>query len=185
MHHITTPLSENAAKLLKAGDTVYITGTVYTARDAAHKRLAEMVKTGGEMPFPLCGGMIYYTGPTPARPGQAIGSAGPTTSSRMDAYTPALLDLGLRGMIGKGNRSIETVEAMKRNSSVYFGAIGGAGALLGGAVIKAEVIAYEDLGTEAIHRLEVKDFPTIVVIDCEGDCLYETGRQKYIEARGK
>ncbi|MCL2034826.1 MAG: Fe-S-containing hydro-lyase [Oscillospiraceae bacterium] len=183
VHHITTPLSENAAKLLKAGDTVYITGTVYTARDAAHKRLAEIIEAGGEAPFPVCGGIIYYTGPTPAKPGQVIGSAGPTTSSRMDKYTPDLLDLGLRGMIGKGARSVETVEAMKRNSSVYFGAIGGAGALLGSAVIKAEVIAYEDLGAEAIHRLEVKDFPAVVVIDCEGDCLYETGRQRYIEVR--
>ena len=180
---ITTPLSEEMAKQLKAGDTVSITGTVYTARDAAHKRLVELLQKGGEMPFPIRGSIIYYVGPTPKKPGQAIGSAGPTTSSRMDAYTPALLDLGLRGMIGKGIRNGETVKAMKRNSAVYFGAVGGAGALLSGAIKKSEVIAYEDLGAEAIHKLQVENFPMVVVIDCEGKCLYETGRQNYIEVR--
>ena len=182
-YHITTPLNEDMAKQLKAGDTVYITGTVYTARDAAHKRLARLIREGGEMPFPVRDSIIYYVGPTPARPGRAIGSAGPTTSSRMDAYAPALLDLGLRGMIGKGSRDSETIEAMKRGSAVYFGAIGGAGALLSSAIKKSEVIAYEDLGAEAVHKLEVEDFPVVVVIDCEGNCLYDTGRRKYIEVR--
>lgn len=183
-HYITTPLTEETARQLKAGDAVYITGTIYTARDAAHKRLVDLLQKGGELPFPVQDSIIYYVGPTPSAPGQAIGSAGPTTSYRMDAYAPALLDRGLRGMIGKGRRGPEITDAMKRNSAVYFGAIGGAGALLSSTIKKAEVIAYEDLGAEAVHKLEVENFPAVVVIDCGGNCLYETGRQKYIAFRG-
>ncbi|MDE7298491.1 MAG: Fe-S-containing hydro-lyase [Lachnospiraceae bacterium] len=171
---ITLPLTKDMADSLNAGDYVYLTGTIYSARDAAHKRMTETLAAGGELPFPIRDQTIYYLGPTPAREGQVIGSAGPTTSSRMDKYTPALLELGMTGMIGKGRRSGDVIEAMKKNRAVYFAAVGGAGALLSKCITKAEVIAYEDLGAEAIHRLEVKDFPVIVVIDDRGENLYES-----------
>ncbi len=171
--YIQAPLDEETIKDLRAGDFVYITGTIYTARDAAHKRMSEALVAGGALPIELRNNIIYYMGPSPAREGRAIGSAGPTTSGRMDRYTPALLDIGLKGMIGKGKRSGEVKEAMVRNGCVYFAAIGGAGALLSKAIKKSEVIAYEDLGTEAVRRLEVKDFPVIVVMDADGNDLYE------------
>ena len=169
---IQAPLDKAVVKELKIGDMVYITGTIYTARDAAHKRMAEILAGGGELPIELKDNIIYYMGPSPAREGRPIGSAGPTTASRMDKYTPQLLDLGLGGMIGKGKRSKEVKEAIVRNGSVYFAAIGGAGALLSKAITESEVIAYDDLGTEAIRKLQVKDFPAIVVIDSEGNDLY-------------
>ncbi len=171
--YIQAPLDEETIKDLRAGDFVYITGTIYTARDAAHKRMSEALVAGGALPIELRNNIIYYMGPSPAREGRAIGSAGPTTSGRMDRYTPALLDIGLKGMIGKGKRSGEVKEAMVRNGCVYFAAIGGAGALLSKAIKKSEVIAYEDLGTEAVRRLEVEDFPVIVVMDADGNDLYE------------
>ncbi len=171
--YIQAPLDEETIKNLRAGDFVYITGTIYTARDAAHKRMSEALAAGGALPIELKNNIIYYMGPSPAREGGAIGSAGPTTSGRMDRYTPALLDIGLKGMIGKGKRSGEVKEAMVRNGCVYFAAIGGAGALLSKAIKKSEVIAYEDLGTEAVRRLEVEDFPVIVVMDADGNDLYE------------
>ncbi|MEY8522201.1 Fe-S-containing hydro-lyase [bacterium 1XD8-76] len=171
--YIQAPLDEETIKNLRAGDFVYITGTIYTARDAAHKRMSEALAAGGALPIELKNNIIYYMGPSPAREGRAIGSAGPTTSGRMDRYTPALLDIGLKGMIGKGKRSGEVKEAMVRNGCVYFAAIGGAGALLSKAIKKSEVIAYEDLGTEAVRRLEVEDFPVIVVMDADGNDLYE------------
>lgn len=158
---------------------VYITGTIYTARDAAHKRMAQALAEGRELPVDIRGEIIYYMGPSPAREGRPIGSAGPTTASRMDKYAPALLDLGLAAMIGKGKRTQDVQEAIVRNGAVYFAAIGGAGALLSKSIEKAEVVAYEDLGTEAIRRLEVKDFPVIVVIDAQGNNLYETAAQEY------
>ena len=170
--NIHAPLDKDVVKKLKIGDMVYITGTIYTARDAAHKRMAEILAKGGELPIDIKDNIIYYMGPSPARDGRPIGSAGPTTASRMDKYTPNLLDLGLGGMIGKGKRSAEVKKAIVRNSSVYFAAIGGAGALLSKAIVQSEVVAYDDLGTEAIRRLEVKDFPAIVVIDSEGNDLY-------------
>lgn len=170
--NIHAPLDKEVVKKLKIGDMVYITGTIYTARDAAHKRMAEILAKGGELPIDIKDNIIYYMGPSPAREGRPIGSAGPTTASRMDKYTPDLLDLGLGGMIGKGKRSAEVNEAIVRNGSVYFAAIGGAGALLSKAIVQSEVVAYDDLGTEAIRRLEVKDFPAIVVIDSEGNDLY-------------
>ena len=170
--NIQAPLDKAVVKELKIGDMVYITGTIYTARDAAHKRMAEILAGGGELPIELKDNIIYYMGPSPAREGRPIGSAGPTTASRMDKYTPQLLDLGLGGMIGKGKRSKEVKEAIVRNGSVYFAAIGGAGALLSKAITESEVIAYDDLGTEAIRKLQVKDFPAIVVIDSEGNDLY-------------
>ncbi len=170
--NIHAPLDKEVVKKLKIGDIVYITGTIYTARDAAHKRMAEILAKGGELPIDIKDNIIYYMGPSPAREGRPIGSAGPTTASRMDKYTPDLLDLGLGGMIGKGKRSAEVKKAIVRNSSVYFAAIGGAGALLSKAIVQSEVVAYDDLGTEAIRRLEVKDFPAIVVIDSEGNDLY-------------
>ncbi len=172
--HLNVPFDRGEAAKLKAGDYVYLTGTIYTARDAAHKRMYEALQRGEELPFDLTDNVIYYMGPSPAREGRPIGSAGPTTASRMDKYTPSLLDLGLRGMIGKGKRNADVIEAMTRNRAVYFAAIGGAGALLSRSIISSEVIAYDDLGTEAIRRLEVRDFPVIVVIDCEGNNLYET-----------
>ncbi len=170
---IIAPIDREIARELRAGDMVYITGTVYTARDAAHKRMAQALAEGKELPFDISGNLIYYMGPSPAREGRVIGSAGPTTASRMDKYTPDLLDLGLGGMIGKGKRSKEVIEAMKRNGAVYFAAIGGAGALLSKAIVESEVIAYDDLGTEAIRKLKVEHFPAIVVIDSEGNNLYE------------
>lgn len=173
--HINVPLTKGAAAELKAGDYVYLTGTIYTARDAAHKRMQEALERGERLPIELENNVIYYMGPSPARPGRVIGSAGPTTSGRMDKYTPGLLDLGLKGMIGKGKRSEAVRDAVMRNGAVYFAAVGGAGALLSHAVVSSEVVAYEDLGTEAIRRLEVRDFPVIVVMDVAGNNLYECG----------
>lgn len=171
--YIETPIDKKEINSLQIGDFVFISGTIYTARDAAHKRMQEALEKGETLPLELRKNMIYYMGPSPAREGKVIGSAGPTTASRMDRYTPALLDLGLAGMIGKGKRSKEVKEAIIRNKAVYFAAIGGAGALLSKSIIKSEVIAYDDLGTEAIRKLEVKDFPVIVVIDSTGNDLYE------------
>ena len=178
---ITTPLTREAVRNLKAGDSCLISGVIYTARDAAHKRLCELVAQGKELPMDVKDAIIYFVGPTPAKPGQAIGSAGPTTSYRMDAYSPILIEQGLTGMIGKGKRGAEVVAAMKAHGAVYFGAIGGCGALLSKCIKKAEVIAYEDLGAEAIRRMEVEDFPAIVIIDAEGNNLYESGRAAYLE----
>lgn len=177
--YIKAPLEKEVIKTLRAGDYVYITGTIYTARDAAHKRMDETLQKEKNLPIPLKDEIIYYMGPSPAREGMVIGSAGPTTASRMDKYTPKLLDKGLRGMIGKGKRSQEVVDAIIRNESVYFAAVGGAGALLSKCIQKSEVLAYDDLGTEAIRRLTVKNFPVIVVIDCEGNNLYETAIEQY------
>jgi len=182
---ITTPMKDEDVKGLKAGDSVLISGTIYTARDAAHKRLIELVDSGKELPFDIEGSIIYYVGPTPAKPGMVIGSAGPTTSYRMDPYAPKLLDLGLKGMIGKGERSEEVVEAIIRNQGVYFAAIGGAGALIGKSIEEAEIVAYEDLGAEAIRKMEVKDFPVVVVIDSEGNNLYEIGQKQYLNTINK
>ncbi|MCR5149310.1 MAG: Fe-S-containing hydro-lyase [Eubacterium sp.] len=179
--HLTVPASEAELTELNAGDYVYITGTIYTARDAAHKRMYDSMKAGESIPLSLDGTFIYYLGPTPARPGTVIGSAGPTTSSRMDKYTPTLLDKGLKGMIGKGKRNAEVHEAIVRNKAVYFAAIGGAGALLSKCIKKAEVIAYDDLGTEAIRKLYVEDLPVIVIIDSKGNDLYETAAERYFE----
>ncbi|MBD5485537.1 MAG: Fe-S-containing hydro-lyase [Lachnospiraceae bacterium] len=172
--HIQAPINKEEAAALRAGDYVYISGTIYTARDAAHKRMYETLAQGGALPLEMENNVIYYMGPSPAREGRPIGSAGPTTASRMDKYAPDLLDLGLIGMIGKGKRSQAVKEAIVRNGAVYFAAVGGAGALLSKSITKSEVIAYDDLGTEAIRKLEVKDFPVIVVIDSEGTDLYET-----------
>lgn len=177
--HITAPISKEAAKELRAGDYVYLTGTIYTARDAAHKRMYEALEKGETLPLEMKDNVIYYMGPSPAREGRVIGSAGPTTASRMDKYAPALLDLGLTGMIGKGKRSEAVKEAIVRNGAVYFAAVGGAGALLAGSIKASEVIAYDDLGTEAIRKLEVEDFPVIVVIDSAGQNLYETAVREY------
>ncbi len=181
--HIKAPIDKKTAKELRAGDYVYITGIIYTARDAAHKRMYEALEHGEALPFDMQDNVIYYMGPSPAREGRPIGSAGPTTASRMDKYTPSLLDRGLTGMIGKGKRSEAVREAIVRNGAVYFAAVGGAGALLAGSIKASEVIAYDDLGTEAIRRLEVENFPVIVVIDSEGQNLYETAvresREKY------
>lgn len=177
--YINAPLDKETALQLQAGDYVYISGTIYTARDAAHKRMAETLAAGEELPLSMKQNLIYYMGPSPAREGRPIGSAGPTTSSRMDKYAPTLLDLGLGGMIGKGKRSGEVVDAIVRNGAVYFAAVGGAGALLSKSILESEVIAYDDLGTEAIRKLTVKDFPVIVVIDSRGNNLYETAIQEY------
>lgn len=173
-YHITVPFMRETAGMLRAGDYVYLNGTVYTARDAAHKRMYEALLRGEELPFSIKDNVIYYMGPSPAREGRPIGSAGPTTASRMDKYTPKLLDLGMSGMIGKGKRSAEVRDAMMRNGAVYFAAVGGAGALLSKSITASEVIAYEDLGTEAVRRLTVKEFPVIVVMDSMGNNLYET-----------
>ncbi len=179
---IQTPFTREDARSLKAGDTCLITGTIYTARDAAHKRLCELVAQGKELPMDMENAIIYFVGPTPAKPGQAIGSAGPTTSYRMDAYSPALIAIGQTGMIGKGKRNAEVIAAMKEHGAVYFGATGGCGALLSKCIKKAEIVAYEDLGAEAIRKLEVEDFPVTVIIDSEGNNLYETGRQNYLQS---
>ena len=178
---INAPLSREDARKLKAGDSCLISGVIYTARDAAHKRLVDLVNQGKEMPLDVKDNIIYFVGPTPAKEGQAIGSAGPTTSYRMDAYSPTLIREGLTGMIGKGKRGPEVIAAMKEYGAVYFGAIGGCGALLSKCIKKAEVIAYDDLGAEAIRRLEVEDFPAIVIIDSLGNNLYESGRKAYLE----
>lgn len=180
---ITAPLSREDAKKLKSGDSVLISGTVYTARDAAHKRLVGLLEKGEPLPFPVEDSVIYYVGPTPAMPGRAIGSAGPTTSYRMDAYSPALIKAGETGMIGKGKRNPDVVAAMKEHGAVYFAAIGGAGALLSRCITSAEVVAYEDLGAEAVRKLTVHDFPAIVVIDACGRNLYETGRTAYLASK--
>lgn len=177
--HITAPITKETAKTLHAGDYVYITGTIYTARDAAHKRMQETLQRGEALPLEMKENVIYYMGPSPAREGRPIGSAGPTTASRMDKYAPELLDLGLGAMIGKGKRSQEVKDAIVRNGSVYFAAVGGAGALLSKCILSSEVIAYDDLGTEAIRKLQVKDFPVIVVIDSESNNLYETAILDY------
>lgn len=172
--YINAPIDNEIVNSLKAGDCVYITGTIYTARDAAHKRMYEAIKNGENIPFELKNNIIYYLGPSPVREGQVIGSAGPTTSSRMDKYTPLLLEHGLKGMIGKGKRSDNVIESMYKNNAVYFAAIGGAGALLSKCIKKAEVIAYDDLGTEAIRKLEVENLPAIVVIDNKKNNMYES-----------
>ena len=177
---LSTPLTREKARQLKAGDSCLISGVIYTARDAAHKRLCELVAAGKELPFDIADSIIYFVGPTPAKPGQAIGSAGPTTSYRMDAYSPTLISLGQTGMIGKGKRGVEVVEAMKEHGAVYFGAIGGCGALLSRCIKSSTVVAYDDLGAEAIRLLEVEDFPAVVIIDSEGNNLYESGRCDYL-----
>jgi len=179
--YITLPLTAEIAKTLRAGDTVYLSGEIYTSRDAGHKRMCEMLARGENLPFDPADATIYYVGPTPAKPGQVIGSAGPTTSGRMDAYAPTMLSVGARGMIGKGARTPEVVEAMKQFSGVYFGAIGGAGALLAKCVKKAELVAFEDLGAEALRKLTVENMPLTVIIDCRGNNLYETGRADYLK----
>jgi fumarate hydratase subunit beta len=171
--NITVPMDDNTKHELVAGDYVYLTGTIYTARDAAHKRMQESLDKNGSLPIDIKDQIIYYMGPSPAREGKVIGSAGPTTAGRMDKYTPGLLDLGLGAMIGKGKRTQAVMDAIVRNKSVYFAAVGGAGALLSKSIVKSEVVAYDDLGTEAIRKLEVKDFPVIVVADSKGNCLYK------------
>lgn len=176
---ITAPISKEELQTLNSGDYVYITGTIYTARDAAHKRMAEALENNKELPLILKNNIIYYMGPSPAREGRPIGSAGPTTASRMDKYAPKLLDLGLVGMIGKGKRSQEVKDSIVKNGSVYFAAVGGAGAILSKSIISSKVIAYDDLGTEAIRELQVVDFPVIVVIDSKGNDLYETAIKEY------
>lgn len=181
-HKLTTPLKDEDIAKLKAGDTVYISGQVFTARDAAHKRLCELIEQGKELPIDIKGQIIYFVGPAPAKPGKAIGPCGPTTSYRMDAYSPMLLDNGLKGMIGKGGRSDEVIESMKKNKAVYFGAVGGAAALIAESVEKAELICYEDLGAEAIRKLTIKDFPCIVVNDINGNDAYKDGQKEW---RGK
>ena len=178
-YSIKAPLCREEIDPLRAGDMVYLTGTIYTARDAAHKRMYEALRAGEKLPSPLEGQVIYYMGPSPAREGRVIGSAGPTTASRMDKYAPELLDLGLRGMIGKGRRSQAVRDAVCRNGAVYFAAVGGAGALLSKCIKSSQVIAYDDLGTEAIRRLEVENMPVIVVIDKEGNYLYDETLKKY------
>lgn len=180
-YYMQSPISEEDAGRLRVGDYVYLTGVVYSARDAAHKRMKEALDQGKDLPIELKNNVIYYMGPSPAREGRPIGSAGPTTASRMDKYTPQLLDLGLKGMIGKGKRTQEVKEAMIRNGAVYFAAVGGAGALLSKCIVNSQVIAYEDLGTEAIRRLEIKDFPVIVVMDSQGNNLYETAVSEYAQ----
>ena len=179
---IKAPLSREEAKKLRAGDSCLISGTIYTARDAAHKRLCALAAEGKELPFDVRDAVIYCVGPTPERPGQVVGSAGPTTSYRMDAYSPTLIALGQTGMIGKGRRGAEVVEAMVEHGAVYFGAIGGCGALLGKCVKRSEIVAYEDLGAEAIRRWEVEDLPVTVIIDAMGNDLYKTGREAYLKS---
>ena len=177
--HMRVPFTRQEAATLKSGDYVYLTGTIYTARDAAHKRMYEALMKKEALPFDIRGNVIYYMGPSPAREGRPIGSAGPTTASRMYKYTPALLDLGMQGMIGKGKRTEEVREAMIRNGAVYFAAVGGAGALLSKSILSSEVFAYDDLGTEAVRKLSVKDFPVVVVMDSQGNNLYETAIKQY------
>ena len=177
---IQTPLTREKAKELKAGDSCLISGTIYTARDAAHKRLKELIDTNKPLPINIENSIIYFVGPTPAKVGQVIGSAGPTTSYRMDAYSPDLIKLGQTGMIGKGKRNNDVIDAMKNYGAVYFGAIGGCGALLSKCIKKCEIVAYDDLGAEAIHKLEIEDFPVVVVIDSNGNNLYETGPKAYL-----
>ncbi len=182
---VTTPLTPEKAGTLKAGDVVLISGTIYTARDAAHKKMTELLAQGGALPFDIKDAIIYYVGPTPAKPGHVIGSAGPTTSGRMDAYTPTLLDLGLKGMIGKGARTPQVIESIKKNGAVYFAAIGGAAAVIANCIKSVEIIAYEELGAEAVRRLVVEDMPVIVAIDSKGNNYYEIGQQAYLNEAGK
>lgn len=182
---IYLPLTEEQAANLKAGDNVLLSGIIYTARDAAHERLVKLIEEKEKLPIELKDSVIYYVGPTPEKPGEIIGSAGPTTSYRMDKYVPILLDLGLKGMIGKGTRSEEVIEGIKKNKSIYFGAIGGAGALISKCIISSEIVAYKDLGAEAIRKLEAKDMPLTVIIDSEGNNLYEIGREKYLNEQVK
>ena len=177
--HMHVPFTKEEADTLTAGDYVYLTGTVYTARDAAHKRMQEAIDQGKKLPIDIDGNVIYYMGPSPAREGRPIGSAGPTTASRMDKYAPTLLDMGLRGMIGKGKRTPQVLDAVVRNHAVYFAAVGGAGAILSKCICSSEVIAYDDLGTEAVRRLEIKDFPVIVVADAKGNNLYATAEKEW------
>ena len=184
-HHLTTPLSRQDVQALRCGDTVYLSGEVYTARDAAHKRLCALLDEGKPLPFDVRGAVVYYAGPTPARPGEVIGSCGPTTSGRMDAYAPRLLALGLAGMAGKGARSEAVVQAMREHTAVYFAAAGGAGAAMAACVESAAVVCYEDLGSEAVRRLLVRDMPLTVAIDCTGQNLYEEGPAAYLAARGQ
>lgn len=181
--YITTPITEAVTAELKSGDYVYLNGTIYVARDAAHKRMTEALDRGEELPIEIKDATIYYMGPSPAREGRPIGSAGPTTASRMDKYAPRLLDLGEKAMIGKGKRTKEVIDAMKRNKAVYFAAVGGAGALLSKCIVKSETVCYEDLGAEAILKLEVENFPVIVVIDRDGNNLYETAIKEYGHCR--
>lgn len=181
--HITLPLTEELATTLRAGDNVYLTGVIYTSRDAGHKRMCESIEKGEKLPFDPKDTTIYYVGPTPAKPGQIIGSAGPTTSGRMDAYAPTMMSVGARGMIGKGARLPEVIDAMKKYKGVYFGAIGGAGALLAKCIKKAELIAYGDLGAEALRKLYVENMPLVVIIDCEGNNLYDEGRTTYLKEK--
>ncbi len=177
--HITTPLDEKTVESLEAGDQVFITGVIYSARDSAHKRMVEALDKGEKLPFDIKNQIVYYMGPSPAKPGHAIGSAGPTTSGRMDVYSPRLMSVGLKGMIGKGNRTQAVKDAMRKYKSVYFAAIGGAGALISQSIKKSELVAYEDLGAEAILRLEVESFPATVINDVHGNDLYEQGKAKY------
>lgn len=177
--HINVPMTKEKAASLKAGDYVYLTGTIYTARDAAHKRMDEALDRGEALPFDIEGSIIYYMGPSPAREGRAIGSAGPTTASRMDKYTPRLLDLGMGAMIGKGKRSKAVMDAIVCNGAVYFAAVGGAGAILSKCILSSEIVAYEDLGTEAVRRLAIQDFPVVVVMDALGNNLYETAVKEF------
>jgi len=176
---LTTPLSTEDVENLNIGDKVFLNGIIYTGRDAAHKRLIDLLNEGKELPFDVQGQIIYYVGPSPAKPGKPIGSAGPTTSYRMDAYTPKLIELGLKGMIGKGNRAPEVIESMRKYKAVYLGATGGAGALIAKSIKKAEIVAYEDLGPEAIRKLEVENFPVVVINDTKGNDLYVEGAKKY------
>ena len=182
---LTTPLSDQDVMQLEIGDTVIVSGVIYTARDAAHKRLVDMLARGEQLPMEIQGQIIYYVGPSPARPGRVIGAAGPTTSYRMDSYAPTLIKLGLKAMIGKGKRSPEVIEALKTHKAVYLGATGGAGALISQRIKTAEVIAFPELGPEAVHRLEVEDFPTIVINDCQGRDLYELGVKQYRHAAAR
>lgn len=179
---LNTPLTKEKLSSLKAGDSILLSGVIYSARDAAHKRLIALLNEGKELPLNIKDETIYYVGPSPAKPGHVIGSAGPTTSYRMDAYAPRLLDLGLKGMIGKGARNEEVIDSIKKNGAVYFGAIGGAAALIAKSITKSEIIAYEDLGAEAIRRMEVKDMPLVVIIDSEGNNLYKLGQSDYLNS---
>ena len=182
---IDTPLKEEITKTLKVGESVLLSGVIYSARDAAHGRLIELLDKNLELPLDIKDQVIYYVGPTPAKKGQVIGSAGPTTSYRMDSYAPRLLDLGLKGMIGKGARNKEVIDSIIKNKAIYFGAIGGAGALISKSIIKSEVIAYDDLGAEAIRRMEVKNMPLVVIIETEGNNLYEIGKEEYLKSQEK
>ena len=183
-HRLTTPVTREALAPLRAGDTVLLSGVVYTARDAAHQRMMELLDAGRPLPFPVEGAAIYYVGPTPERPGEVIGSAGPTTSGRMDAYSPRLLDLGLKLMIGKGKRNQAVKDAVVRSGAVYLAALGGAGALMAASVKELEVLCWEDLGCEAVRRLEVEDFPLTVILDAHGGDLYESGPAAYRNSLG-